>query len=188
MEGQIAESQETTLRQTVIDFLEAPRLYGVFTKHLIEFKCFWDNYIKQVRKRNEQCEDKIKSPSCKASIDDGDLEIFIAAKLIHASSITKISEVPLQEGNPPRCIWKIRGEQPYLVDQAVSQVQIWVHIDEAVDWIWTFALWRYPSPERHWVRYVTAGQAAYRSLAYFQTCETAPTKDKHENCPQVARR
>lgn len=126
-----------TVRETVISCLEAPRLKGVSTRQFIEFKRLRDLYEKQVEEKSRNLKEDIVPTSLRASIEDDDLNIFIAAGWIDAESIDTITERQILQCIEERCKRVTTGEHLYLVDQAVKNVSMNTNISEAEDRIWS---------------------------------------------------
>lgn len=128
---------DATVRETVINCIEAPRLKGLSTGEFIEFKKLRDLYEKQIEEKSRHRKEEIFATSYKASIEDDDLEIFIAAGWIEASSVDEIAERQIVQCIEERCKREVNGEQLYLVDQAVKNVVMNTNIAEAEDRVWS---------------------------------------------------
>lgn len=122
-----------SVKQTIITNVEAPRLRGVSVKHFIEFCKLQELPEKQILEKSIQTDSEITAPSIKASVEDADLETFIAAGWIRANNIEGITEEQLILCIKQKCLRQENGEKLYLLDEAVKNVAIKMHILEARD-------------------------------------------------------
>lgn len=76
-----------TVRKTVISRLKVTRLKRASTGQFIEFKRLRDWYGNHIEVISKHPKEYIIPTLLRASIEDDDLEIFIAARWIDASSI-----------------------------------------------------------------------------------------------------
>lgn len=95
-------------------------------------------YEKQVEEKSKQLPEESLPKSYMAAIDNVDLEIFLAAEWIEASSIDEIREQQVQQCVEERCKRKTEGDQLYLIEEAVRSVAMDTHIVDAMDRVWTF--------------------------------------------------
>lgn len=126
-----------TARETVISCVEAPRLKGVSIRQFIEFRRLRDLYEKQVLEKRRHIKEDIIPTFLRASIEDDDLRICIAAGWIDASSIEQITEEQIRQCIDERCKRETTGEQLYLVHQSVKNVTMNTSIAEAEDRVWS---------------------------------------------------
>lgn len=92
----------------------------------------------QIEEKSRHLREKIVPKSYKASIGNGDFEIFITAERIEASSINAITEQQVQQCIEEQCMRKVEEEQQYLVEQAVKSVTMIMQIVVDTDRVWTF--------------------------------------------------
>lgn len=83
--------------ETVINYLEAPSVRGISTKHFIEFKRLRELYKSQVEEKSRQLNKEIVPTSYRALMKDEDLKTFFAAAWIEANSIEEISERQIKQ-------------------------------------------------------------------------------------------
>lgn len=129
--------RRSTVKETVINCLEAPSLRGVSTRHFIEFKRLRLLYEKQIEEKSRQLKEEIVPTSYRASIEDDDLRTFITAGWIEANSIDELTERQIQECVESRCHRPIDGEKLYMLEQAVRGVSMQMNITDAEDRVWT---------------------------------------------------
>lgn len=127
----------STICQTIITNIEAPKLTGASTQNFVEFKRKRELYEKQVQKRNKEPNNQVVPFSLRASIDDADLRIFIAAGWITAQTIDSITEQQLMDCVSKRCERDENGEDLYLITEATRKVSIEMRIVESEDRIWS---------------------------------------------------
>lgn len=127
-----------TVKQTIVANIEAPRLRGVSTKHFTQFYRLRQLYEKQIEEKNKEPGTSVNAVSYRASIDDADLKIFVAAKWIDVDDISKITEDQLKECVKSRSVKTLDGSQLWLVDKAVQHVRMDMSLSEAEDRVWSF--------------------------------------------------
>jgi len=130
-------SGESTVKQTIVTNLEAPRLKGVSTKDFNQFFRLREIYEKQIQERNREPGLNLNPTSYRASIDDSDLRIFLTAGWVEAADISSITEDDLKEGVKKRSIRTVGGEQLHIVEETVKGVKMDLNIPEAEDRVWT---------------------------------------------------
>lgn len=130
--------KKATVKKTVINSLEAPRLRGVAAHHFVEFKQLWELSEKQIYENDKPLREAIKPTSYKALIDIDDLEIFIEVERIEAIFIDEITEGRVQQYVEEQYKRKLEGDQSYLMEQAVRSVSMHTQIAGAMDTVWTF--------------------------------------------------
>lgn len=92
-----------------------------------------EDYERQLAEKNKERSTNNTRLSFRASIEDIDLQIFIAAVWIDADSIAKITEAQIR-GYPLSCCENDEeGENVYLINEAVSRVTMMVGITDAKD-------------------------------------------------------
>lgn len=121
----------------MIACVEAPRLNEIATSQFIESKCLRTLYKKQVREKSKQLKENPIHTSYRASIEDGDLMIVVAAGWVDSASIDELTETQIQQCLDDRCKQEITGEQLYLVDPVISNVSMETHMLEASYKSWT---------------------------------------------------
>lgn len=131
------QERKSTIKETVIRCVEAPRLKGVSTRNFIEFKRLRELYEKQIEEKGTQLQGDIIPTSYRACIEDVDLEIFLAAGWIKAPSIDQLTEAQIRQCIDERRKKGVNGEQLYLVDQAVRSVSMNMNIEDAEDRVWS---------------------------------------------------
>lgn len=90
-------NKNATVEETALNCIGTLILKGDATHHFIELKQLLEVYEKQIEKKRRQLRKTIVPTSFKASIENGDLEIFIAAEWIEAYSINEVTEQQVQE-------------------------------------------------------------------------------------------
>eukprot|EP00737_Agarophyton_chilense_P000949 gb/GEZJ01001057.1/.p1 GENE.gb/GEZJ01001057.1/~~gb/GEZJ01001057.1/.p1 ORF type:complete len:583 (-),score=92.79 gb/GEZJ01001057.1/:1849-3597(-) len=142
-------SNSTTVRQTIISNLEAPRLQGVATKHFTYFLKLRELYEKQISEKNRELGLTITPTSFKASIDDSLLKIFITAEWISATAVSEITEDELTKCIKERASFKPEGNDLFRIENIIRNVKMDMSLKEAEGRVWTL---QYP--------YVTVLEAA----------------------------
>lgn len=127
----------STVKQTIVTNLEAPRLKGVSTKEFNQFFRLRELYEKQIAERNREPGLNLTATSYRASIDDSDLRIFLTAGWVEATDISSITEEQLRECVKKRSVREVGGEQLHIVEEAVKDVKMNLSIAEAEDRVWT---------------------------------------------------
>lgn len=89
------------------------------------------------RKKGRHLKEEIVATSYKASIDDGDLRIFIAAGWVECSTVYELTNRQIILWVEKRWKKEATGEELYSVDQAVKPVAMQMHVFEAEDRIWS---------------------------------------------------
>lgn len=90
-----SETGEDTVGQTIIRNAEAPKLTGVSTKSFTKIKRKQEDYEKQLPEKNRDSNTDMALLSLKASTDDINLQMFIAAGWTKLESIAEINEVEI---------------------------------------------------------------------------------------------
>lgn len=127
----------TTVRQTIVSSIEAPKLRGVSTKHFIEFRKNRELYEKQINEKNQEPGTRVPLISYKSSIENADLNIFIAAGWVSAATIDHITELQIRQCIEDRCHRVLDGEHLHIIEDAVKKVAMKMQIFEAEDRVWT---------------------------------------------------
>lgn len=127
----------STVRESVITCIEAPRLKGISIKGFIEFKRKSDTYERQIEKKSRQIKEALIPTSLNAFIEDEDHQIFILAGWLETLSVDETAERQIKECVDETCKQKVNGEHLYLIDEAVRRVNMRMHIMEAVKIVWT---------------------------------------------------
>lgn len=114
----------STVKQTIVAHLEAPRLQGTTTKDFTKFVRERELYEKQVAEKNLSPDVSINAVTYKASIDDSILRMFMTFGWIPADTVDEISEQSLKD-----CIQKRANREPKdhelgRVDTIVSNVHM----------------------------------------------------------------
>ena len=88
--------QPSTVRQTIVETLEAPRLIGIETINFVEFKKKRTTYERQLSERNAEQNTCVPKTTLRNSIDDDLLRLFIQLGWVPEDDIEKISEESLR--------------------------------------------------------------------------------------------
>lgn len=80
-----------TMHKTVINHVEAPSLKSVFTRPFIKIKRLTVLYQKQVEEKARNLKEIVFLTSLRASMEDGDSSILIAARWIDAPRVDEIT-------------------------------------------------------------------------------------------------
>lgn len=94
-------------------------------------------YEKQIEEKSRQLKEDIIPTSYRASIEDDDLEIFLAAEWIETSSIDEITERQVQLCVEERCNHKADGGHLFLINLAVKNVAMDMQMIESNKRVWT---------------------------------------------------
>lgn len=86
-----------TVKETIINCLEAASLRGISTRHFIELKRMRELYERRIEEKGRQSNKEIVPTSIRALVEAKNLKIFIAAGWIEASSIDGITKRQMQE-------------------------------------------------------------------------------------------
>lgn len=86
-----------SVKQTLFINIEALPLRGGSVKHFMEFRKLHRKFEKQVLEKNKQVSTETGPTSITASMEDADLNIFMAAGWIKDDSIQDITEEQLKE-------------------------------------------------------------------------------------------
>lgn len=127
----------SSVRQTIVTNLEAPRLQGISTKHFTNFQKKRDLYKKKVAEKNRDPEISIIPTSFRASLNDSYLRIFLTAHWIQAETIDEITEQQLQDCIKERASFSPEGYDLCRIDRIVSKVKMDLNIAEAEDRVWS---------------------------------------------------
>lgn len=125
-----------TVYETVMSCLEAPGLHGVSTRRSIEFKRLRDLYEKWIEEKSNHLSEENVPTSLRASKEDDDLVIFIAAEWIDAASINAIIERQILRCNEDLWRRSATGEHLCLVDGVVKKVSMHTRKAKAEHRIW----------------------------------------------------
>ena len=93
----VSDATPSTVRQTIVATLEAPRLKGTTTKHFNLFLRERELYEKKLAEKNREPGVCISATTYYASIDDNMLRMFLAFGWINKPRIGDISEEELQD-------------------------------------------------------------------------------------------
>lgn len=85
-----------TVRQTIVETLEAPRLCGLETKDFVKFKSLREIYKRQVREKRAEEGSHTPLTSYTNSMEDSILELFITFQWVLENSVAEITEKSLE--------------------------------------------------------------------------------------------
>ena len=86
----------STVRQTIVETLEAPRLTGITTECFARFREERAIYERRVLEKNAQEGVHVEVTSYRNSIDESVLALMIRANWVDASDVEQLSEEQLQ--------------------------------------------------------------------------------------------
>ena len=85
-----------TVRQNIVETLEAPRLTGITTEAFVKFKQNRAIYERRVQEKNNQDGVEVQLTSYRSSVEEPILALMLRAKWIEADSIEFITEDQLK--------------------------------------------------------------------------------------------
>lgn len=131
----VAERQvnATTMREIVVASLEAPKLRGLSTHHSIELRRAIGLYEKQIEEKNKQSDVQIAATTYKASVEDSDEGILLAAGWIQAALVSQVTELWLKQCVEDRCICNVGEELVYLINETFWKVTVKMNVFETQD-------------------------------------------------------
>lgn len=109
----MAEPQESsaTVKQTIISNVETPWLKAIHRRDFTEFERSRVLYEKQVYEKNKKPNTSIVTIFLESSIEDTDMQIFIAVEWVGATSINKFAEQQIGNCVKSQCKNKQTGEK-----------------------------------------------------------------------------
>ena len=128
--------EDDVVRQTVVPFLEAPRLRGITTKDFVRFKKKREIYEVRLSEKNRVENSNTPATSYKASIDKLLLKNFLIAKWVDAASVEDISEESLKKCVEERAKRADEDTSLHAVNKVVGNVYMDVTIKNSEDRIW----------------------------------------------------
>lgn len=130
----------STVRQTIVANLEAPKLKGISTKNFITFLRLREAYERDVDEKNKEPGVQLTPTSYKASVDRTQLKTFITAGWVKADKLEDITEEQIKECIKKRAVREASGAELSRIEAAISNVRINMKITEPEDRIWNLAL------------------------------------------------
>ena len=118
------DAEESTVRQTIVASLEAPRLKGTTTKHFNLFTRERDLYEKKLAEKNREPGVNVPATTFKASIEDNMLRLFLAFGWIDQNDIADVTEDELKECIRTRASRVPKDNELGRVDAAVTGVKM----------------------------------------------------------------
>lgn len=125
------------MKQTFIYDVEGTKPTGVLTIDFIEFKGNGEDYKKQLAEKNKELTTNVTPLSLRASIEDRNLQIFIAVGCIEAETIAEITKVQIKDNILSRGEKDEKADNLFLIIEAVSSVTIRMDITDAEDQAWS---------------------------------------------------
>ena len=89
--------RQTTVRQTIVETLEAPRLSGVSTEDFVKFKNAREIYERRLEAKNKDEGINVGATSFRDSVDELVLGLMIRAKWIEATDVENVTESQIRE-------------------------------------------------------------------------------------------
>lgn len=101
------------MNEAVINYVEAPRLKKISVRQFVESKRPREHQETEREEQPRHLKEEIVPASCRASIDDDDLKIFISAGCIESSSIDELTEPQIEQCLERRCKTETTGKKLY---------------------------------------------------------------------------
>lgn len=86
-----------TVKQTIVETLEAPRLSGIDTSDCVKFKELRDIYERRVEETRAEQGSTLPATTYLSSIEEAVLHMFIVARGVPVNSIEEISEAHVKD-------------------------------------------------------------------------------------------
>ena len=93
--NELMKNQGATIRQTIVETLEAPRLVGIEVKDFVEFREKRHEYERKLAERNAEQNTNVPRTTIRNSIDNDLLKMFIRMQWIPETELSKITEESL---------------------------------------------------------------------------------------------
>lgn len=92
-----SEEHGDTIRQTIVETIEAPRLSGIKTEDFVRFKQKREIYVRRVNEKNSDTTTQIQLTTYRDSISKPILRLFVLGDWVAAETVDDITEQQLQE-------------------------------------------------------------------------------------------
>ncbi len=92
-----SQEPESSVKQTIVESLEAPRLSNIDTEHFVKFLQLREIYENKVTEKRKEIGPEVPMTSYRTSIDKSVLELMVMAQWISANNVNGITEDQLRK-------------------------------------------------------------------------------------------
>ena len=129
---------DETVKQTIVETLEAPVLRGVCTEHFAAFKRARELYEQKLEEKNQEASVRVTPTSYKNSVERSILRTMITAGWIKAGSVDAITEDDIKNCVKARAVIDIDDKKDLsVIERAISGVSMDMTIADPENRVWT---------------------------------------------------
>ena len=121
--NEVMPAKQSTIRQTIVETLEAPRLLGIEIRDFVEFREKRKLYERRLKEKNLEQNSSVPTTSLRNSIEDSVLKIFIRMRWIPETDMTSIKEESLKECIEHRSKIESKKYDIFFLDKLVKRLK-----------------------------------------------------------------
>jgi len=123
-QGSSSGSGTNTVRQTIVETVEAPRLTGLTTADFVEFKHAREVYERRIAEKNSDPNVSVQLTSYKDSIDPSVLQIFAIGDWVPVDKVAEITEQHLKDCIEARAVVKPKDYDLAKLEEELSSLRM----------------------------------------------------------------
>ena len=113
-----------TVRQTIVETIEAPRLKDIGTESFVEFKRRREIYERQIAEKNTEHGVNVPLTSYRSTITEPVLEMMVMAKWVSATDVASITEEQLKSCIDERARIKVEDYDLAYIQNGIKDVKL----------------------------------------------------------------
>ena len=133
-------SRRNTVRQTIVETLEAPRLTGIEVRDFVLFKERRIIYERQISEKSAEQGSPIPKTSLRNSIDPNVLKMFIRANLVPDTDVESISEASIEKCICERATIQFDRYDLAAIERIIEKLRMDPKLSSLESQVWKLAL------------------------------------------------